>query len=125
LEQIGKVTYSCLDAAIRPDLDLAGFRSRWMIPRSWAASSAAAIFVPIRSASSTGTGPCQSVSARQTLNRDAYHGEYVTHILLNAYAAAVGRPALVTSSVLEVSGAPARSFHDWTVDHAGDFATLS
>ena len=49
----------------------------------------------------------------------------VADMLLNAYAAAVGQPALVTSTVLEVTGAPARSFHDWALDHAGDFATLS
>jgi hypothetical protein len=49
----------------------------------------------------------------------------VAAMLLNAYAAAVGQPALVTSTVLEVTGAPARSFHDWVTDHAGDFATLS
>jgi uncharacterized protein YbjT (DUF2867 family) len=47
----------------------------------------------------------------------------VADMLLNAYAAAVGQPAPVTSTVLEVTGAPARSFHDWAVDHAGDFAT--
>ena len=45
-------------------------------------------------------------------------------MLLDAYAAAVGLPALVTSTVVEVTGVPARSFHDWAVDHAGDFATL-
>lgn len=49
----------------------------------------------------------------------------VADMLLNAYAAAVGRPALVTSTVLEVTGAAARSFHDWATDHAGDFARLS
>jgi len=43
-------------------------------------------------------------------------------MLLHAYAAAVGQPALVTSTVLDVTGAPARSFHDWVVDHARDFA---
>ena len=43
-------------------------------------------------------------------------------MLLNAYAAAVGLPALVTATVLEVTGAPARSFHDWATDHAADFA---
>jgi hypothetical protein len=31
-------------------------------------------------------------------------------MLLDAYAAAVGQPALVTSTVLDVTGAPARSF---------------
>jgi uncharacterized protein YbjT (DUF2867 family) len=47
----------------------------------------------------------------------------VADMLLNAYAAAVGVPALVTSTVMEVTGAPARSFQDWAMDHAGDFAT--
>ena len=45
----------------------------------------------------------------------------VADMLLDAYAAAVGLPAVVTSTVLAVTGAPARSFHDWAVDHAGDF----
>jgi len=46
-------------------------------------------------------------------------------MLLDAYAAAVDRPAPVTTTVLEVTGAPARSFHDWALDHAGNFATPS
>ena len=46
----------------------------------------------------------------------------VADMLLDAYAAAVGLPAVVTSTVLEVTGAPARSFHAWAIDHAGDFA---
>ena len=46
-------------------------------------------------------------------------------MLLDAYQAAVGQPALVTSTVLEVTGAPARSFRDWAMDHARDFATPS
>jgi hypothetical protein len=48
----------------------------------------------------------------------------VADMLLDAYAAAVGLPAIVTSTVLEVTGAPARSFHHWAIDHAGDFARL-
>ena len=39
-------------------------------------------------------------------------------MLLDAYAAAVGLPALVTSTTLEVTGRPARSFHAWAIDHA-------
>lgn len=49
----------------------------------------------------------------------------IADMLLDAYAAAVGQPALVTSTVLEVTGTPARSFGDWARDHADDFATLS
>ena len=48
----------------------------------------------------------------------------VADMLLDAYAAAVGLPALVTTTVSDVTGAPARSFLDWALDHAGDFATL-
>jgi uncharacterized protein YbjT (DUF2867 family) len=47
----------------------------------------------------------------------------IADMLLDAYAAAVGLPAVVTSTVQEVTGEPARSFHDWAVDHRGDFAT--
>jgi hypothetical protein len=43
-------------------------------------------------------------------------------MLLDAYAAGVDQPALVTSTVADVTGAPARSFHDWAVDHARDFS---
>ena len=50
---------------------------------------------------------------------------FAADMLLDAYAAAVGLPALVTSTVLEVTGQPARSFHDWAMDHAGEFARLA
>jgi uncharacterized protein YbjT (DUF2867 family) len=42
-------------------------------------------------------------------------------MLLNAYGAAVGRLAFVTSTVADVTGVRARSFHDWAVHHASDF----
>ena len=45
----------------------------------------------------------------------------IADMLLDAYAAAVGRPALVTSTVADVTGAPARPFRDWAVEHAGEF----
>src|SRR5262249_32345528 len=37
----------------------------------------------------------------------------VVEMLLNAYAAAVDRPAHVTSTVADVTGTAARSFHEW------------
>ena len=43
------------------------------------------------------------------------------NMLLKAWAAAVGQPALVTSTVEEVTGAPARTFRDWAADHAAEF----
>ena len=45
----------------------------------------------------------------------------IADMLLSAYAATVDRPAFVTSTVADVSGAPARSFHDWAVAHATEF----
>jgi uncharacterized protein YbjT (DUF2867 family) len=47
---------------------------------------------------------------------------WVADMLLSAYAAAVDRPALVTSTIQEVTGTPARSFREWATDHAADFA---
>jgi uncharacterized protein YbjT (DUF2867 family) len=43
------------------------------------------------------------------------------NMLLNAWAAARGQPAFVTSTCEEVTGAPARRFLDWATDHASEF----
>ena len=45
----------------------------------------------------------------------------VVNMLLEAWAAAIGRPAFVTSTVAEITGSPARTFRDWVTDHAADF----
>lgn len=45
----------------------------------------------------------------------------VVNMLLNAWAAALGQPALVTSRIEEITGRPARSFRDWVADHADEF----
>jgi uncharacterized protein YbjT (DUF2867 family) len=45
----------------------------------------------------------------------------IADMLLSAYAAAVDRPALVTSTVADVTGAPARSFRHWAAEHAAEF----
>jgi len=45
----------------------------------------------------------------------------VVNILLDAWAAAIGQPAFVTSTVAEITGAPARAFPDWATDHAAAF----
>lgn len=42
------------------------------------------------------------------------------NMLLNAWAAAVGQPALVTSTVADVTGTPARSFREWVIDHVDE-----
>jgi hypothetical protein len=42
-------------------------------------------------------------------------------MLLNAWGAAIGQPAFVTSTCAEVTGAPARTFLEWATDHAAEF----
>jgi uncharacterized protein YbjT (DUF2867 family) len=45
----------------------------------------------------------------------------VVNMLLNAWAAAIGQPAVVTSTFAELTGAPPRTFLEWAADHAADF----
>jgi uncharacterized protein YbjT (DUF2867 family) len=45
----------------------------------------------------------------------------VINMLLNAWAAAIGRPAFVTSAVADLTGTPARTFRDWAIDHSAEF----
>jgi uncharacterized protein YbjT (DUF2867 family) len=46
---------------------------------------------------------------------------FVADMLLGAWAAAIGQPALVTSTVAEITGKPARTFLAWASDHAASF----
>ena len=43
------------------------------------------------------------------------------NMLLNAWAAAVGQPAHVTSTVEEITGRPARTLIEWTTENAAEF----
>jgi uncharacterized protein YbjT (DUF2867 family) len=45
----------------------------------------------------------------------------VVNMLLNAWAAAIGQPAFVTSTVADVTGVPARPFADWVAGHLAEF----
>jgi hypothetical protein len=45
----------------------------------------------------------------------------IANMLLNAFAAAVGQPAFVTSTIAQITGAPALTFHDWAIDHVAEF----
>jgi uncharacterized protein YbjT (DUF2867 family) len=45
----------------------------------------------------------------------------IIDMLLNAWAAAIGQPAFVTSAVADITGTPARKFRDWAIDHAAEF----
>ncbi len=45
----------------------------------------------------------------------------IADMLLKAWAASLGKPAPVTSTVAEVTGGPALSFRDWALDNAAAF----
>jgi len=45
----------------------------------------------------------------------------VVNMLLNAWAAAAGQPAFVTSTFAELTRAAPRTFRDWATDHASEF----
>jgi uncharacterized protein YbjT (DUF2867 family) len=45
----------------------------------------------------------------------------VVSMLLNAWAAALGQPAFVSSGVADVTGRPARTFRSWVSDHLHAF----
>ena len=49
----------------------------------------------------------------------------IADMLLRAYAAAVDRPAYLTSTVAELTGTPAASFRRWVRDHVQDFPPRS
>ena len=42
-------------------------------------------------------------------------------MLLKAWAAALGHPALVTFTVADITGTPARTYRDWVIDHVAEF----
>jgi uncharacterized protein YbjT (DUF2867 family) len=44
-------------------------------------------------------------------------------MLLNAWAAAIGQPAFVTSTFAALTGAAPRTFGEWATDHAAEFLT--
>jgi uncharacterized protein YbjT (DUF2867 family) len=45
----------------------------------------------------------------------------VVNMLLDAWAAAIGQPAFVTSTFEELTGSRPRTFLEWAVDHAAEF----
>jgi uncharacterized protein YbjT (DUF2867 family) len=45
----------------------------------------------------------------------------VANMLLNAWAAAIGQPAFVTSTFAALTGSPPRTFLEWATDHTAEF----
>jgi uncharacterized protein YbjT (DUF2867 family) len=46
---------------------------------------------------------------------------FVVNMLLDAWGAGLGQPAFVTSTVAELTGAPARTFQNWVMKHVDEF----
>lgn len=64
----------------------------------------------------------EEISAEAWLNElPSFMPPFVAKYLLDAWGAAVGQPAFVTSTVAELTGVPARTFLQWTTDHAAQF----
>lgn len=57
----------------------------------------------------------------ETARRELAAPASVVNMLLDAWAAAIGQPAYVTSQVAEITGRPARTFRAWAADHADEF----
>jgi uncharacterized protein YbjT (DUF2867 family) len=51
----------------------------------------------------------------------AFGSPMVVQMLLDAWAAAVGHPAYVTSTCADLTGTPAHTFLQWATDHAQEF----
>ncbi len=64
----------------------------------------------------------QDIPAEVWLNElPTYMPPFVAKYLIDAWAAARGRPAFLTQTVAEVTGSPARTFRQWAIDHAAQF----
>jgi uncharacterized protein YbjT (DUF2867 family) len=59
-------------------------------------------------------------TARQQMLTEGWPPSFVDGAL-DVWAEMVTEPELVTSTVEEVTGAPARTFREWAIDHADDF----
>ena len=62
----------------------------------------------------------EEISPEAALREIAAPASVVT-MLLDAWAAAIGQPAYITSKVAEITGQPARTFRTWATDHAAEF----
>jgi uncharacterized protein YbjT (DUF2867 family) len=60
----------------------------------------------------------------EELSPDEARREGVPTLLLEAWAAAVGQPAFVSSTVRDVTGRSARTFREWVLSNAAAFRSL-
>lgn len=59
----------------------------------------------------------------EEMSLDEAREERLPKMLLDAWAAAVGQPAHLTSTFAEIIGTPPRTFRDWVAGHAAEFRT--
>jgi uncharacterized protein YbjT (DUF2867 family) len=57
----------------------------------------------------------------EEMSPDEARREGLPNMLLDAWAAAVGQPAFVTSTVTDITGTPPRTFLEWATDHITEF----
>jgi uncharacterized protein YbjT (DUF2867 family) len=63
----------------------------------------------------------RSLRVEELSPEQAQRDLHLPGMLLDAWAAAIGQPAFVTSTVAEITGRPARTFLDWASEHAREF----
>ena len=63
------------------------------------------------------------VQARQEMT--AILPSFVVEILLDVWSKTLDHPAPVTTTVSDVTGLPARTFHEWALDHAASFRLVA
>jgi uncharacterized protein YbjT (DUF2867 family) len=57
----------------------------------------------------------------EEMSPDEARREGLPNMLLDAWGAAIGQPAFVTSTVTEITGSRARTFFEWATDHIAEF----
>jgi uncharacterized protein YbjT (DUF2867 family) len=62
---------------------------------------------------------------REQAERELDFPPVILTMLLDAWSAALGEPAFVTSTVNDVTGMPPRTFRDWVVEHAAAFSRVA
>lgn len=63
----------------------------------------------------------RSLKIEEISPEEARQELHIPAMLLDAWGAAIGRPAFVTSTVADITGRPARTFLDWATDHVAEF----
>jgi uncharacterized protein YbjT (DUF2867 family) len=63
----------------------------------------------------------RSLQVEEILPEEARSELHLPAVLLDAWAAAIGQPAFVTSTVAEITGRPARTFLNWATDNVSEF----